>query len=69
MSKATDRRLAQLERALAPSLPSRATIIVAADHEEADRRLADLTAAGEPVGPASLVIFTGVPRAPGSLYS
>lgn len=69
MNRTTERRLVQLERAMVPSLPSRALMVVAADREEADRQPADLIAAGEPVGSAPLVIITGVPRALGSLYS
>lgn len=69
MSRTTERRLMQLERAARPSLPSRALMVVAADREEVDRRLEELVAAGEPVGRAPLIILTGVPRAPGSLYA
>ena len=67
MSRATERRLMHLERAMGPALPSRALTVVAADREEADRRLADLVTAGQPVGHAPLIILTGVPRAQGSL--
>ena len=69
MSKTMERRLAQLEQAMAPSLPSRASMVVAADREEADRRLAALAAAGEPLGHAPVIILTGVPRVAGSLYA
>ena len=62
---ASEKRLAKLERAAVPDLPTARTI-VALDREEADRELAALVAAGEVSGREPLIILTGVPRPGGA---
>ena len=57
MSTATTRRLAKLKQAAAG--PRTRPVLVAVDQVEADRLAAD--------HPRTLIIVTGVPRAPGRL--